>query len=113
MRLALTVRLYETEEQLPGRPSGELCARSGGSPTGEVLAYQDGAGVWQYAATGPTARGRDKLAGREIVRVFVDDPANRNHERQRLARLRTRRAHAAPADTHVVDAADPRGNASR
>ena len=88
MRVALTVKLYETEEQLPGRPSGELCSRSAASPTGEVLAYQDGAGVWQYAPVGPTARGHDSMAGREIVRVYVDDPANRNHERQRIARLR-------------------------
>src|SRR5271167_2503051 len=97
MRVAMTVRLYETEEQLPGRPSGELCARSRGSPTGEVLAYQDGAGVWQYAPTGPSARGQDNLAGREIVRIYVDDPASLNHERQRMARLRTRRANVAPA----------------
>ena len=109
MRVAVTVRLYETEEQLPGRPSGELCARSGGSPTGEVLAYLDGAGVWQYASTGPSARGQDNLAGREIVRVYVNDPANRNHERQRLARLRTRRAHVATA---VVESPERRGDAS-
>jgi hypothetical protein len=93
MRMALTVKLYETEKPLPGRPSGELCSRSAASPTGAVLAYQDGAGVWQHASTGPTARGPD-LNGREIVRVYVDDPASPSHERQRLARLRTRRASA-------------------
>ena len=61
-----------TKKPYQGEPSAELVRRSmamGGEGPLHVQAYQDGAGVWRYAANDPDSAQR--FQGLELVNVYV------------------------------------------